>query len=73
MASRKGKFDEKDEGKISEQFSFLFDISDDWLIYLVSWLDISSVGNLDIAVAHRHERLVWLRCLRAMDAKTIDQ
>ena len=50
----------------------LFSISDDWLVYLLSWLDVCDVCNLDIAVAFGCDRLDWLRCLRAMDMKTVD-
>lgn len=51
----------------------LFSINDDWLGYLLSWLDICSVGNLDIAMSCEEDRLIWLRCLRVMDANTIDE
>ena len=50
----------------------LFIIGDDCLVSLLSWLDVCSLCILDKAVAVGYYRLNWLRCLRAMEMKTID-
>ena len=36
-----------------------------------NWLDIKSLSTLDIAIACRRQRLIWLSCLRAIDSAAI--
>ena len=51
----------------------LLHLSDDLLIFfLSSWLDVRSLGLLDIAVANRNNRLFWQKCLSATNASVFD-
>jgi F-box and leucine-rich repeat protein 2/20 len=51
----------------------LLHLSDDLLIFfLSSWLDVRSLGLLDIAVANRNNRLLWQKCLSATNASVFD-
>ena len=50
--------------------SYLFCISDDWLIALIEdWLTVHMVGVLDMAITNRAERMLWFRSLRVSKAK----
>ena len=52
--------------------SRLFELDDDALQSLLSWLDIDSICSLDTAVGNVDERLMWLHSLHTIDSKAID-
>ena len=52
--------------------SYLFAVSDDWLVCLSDWLDIRSICRLDSAITNVTERAVWLHNLIAFDAAVVD-
>ena len=51
--------------------SRLFELDDDALRSLLSWLDIDSICSLDTAVGNVDERLMWLHSLHSIDSKAI--
>ena len=53
--------------------SYLFAVSDDWLICLSDWLDIHSICRLDSAITNTKERAVWLNHLSVVDAAVVDE
>ena len=53
--------------------SCLFQLGDDVILYLLSWLGIDSIRTLDIAIGNAEERLLWLRSLHMIDSKAIDE
>ena len=53
--------------------SCLFQLGDNVILYLLSWLDIDSIRTLDIAIGNAEERLLWLRSLHMIDSKAIDE
>ena len=53
--------------------SFLLDLSDDGFRYVLSWLDVGCICNLDVAIGNNDERLLWLHRLHTMDSKAVDE
>ena len=55
------------------RMSFLLGLNEGGLVQLFSnWLDIQSISTLDVAIASRPERQIWLTCLEQMNNSTID-
>ena len=53
--------------------SRLFELDDDALRSLLSWLDVGSICSVDTAVGNKDERLMWLHSLHLIDSKAIDE
>ena len=53
--------------------SRLFQLGDDSLRNLLSWLDFRSICYLDIAVGNVDERLLWLHNLQRIDSRAVDE
>ena len=53
--------------------SRLFYLGDDNFCRLLSWLDISSICSLDIAVGNEDERSMWLHSLHSIDSESVDE
>ena len=53
--------------------SCLFQLGDDVLHYLLSWLDIDDIRRLDIATADFAEKLLWLKYLGVIEIKAISK
>ena len=53
--------------------SRLFQLGDDSFHYLLSWLDLVCICELDIAIGNNDERLLWLHRLHTMDSKAVDE
>ena len=51
--------------------TYLFSISDDWLISLIKSLDLSSLCRLDTAICNMSGRLLWHHCLRITMARHV--
>ena len=52
--------------------SSIFELGDDGLRYVLSWLDVGCICRLDIAVGNVDERLLWLRSLHTIDSKALN-
>ena len=53
--------------------SRLFQLGDDSFHYLLSWLDLICICELDIAIGNNDERLLWLHSLHTMDSGLVDE
>ena len=53
--------------------SRLFQLGEDGFLHILSWLDMRSIGFLDIAVGNKEERSLWLHSLNMMDSKAVDK
>ena len=53
--------------------SLLFQLGNDSLRNVLSWLDFGSICYLDIAVGNFDERMLWLRSLQTIDNKAVDR
>ena len=53
--------------------SRLFQLGEDDFRHILSWLDISSIRFLDVAVGNKKERSWWFDSLHTMDNKSINE